>query len=379
MMFTEASAATVAEYRRRLADREERLAAANLSCDRLGNLRLLLAAFALALVIMPLFTRDGTPWWGLIGVAALFVFLGRAHDRAFHRRRRAAASCRYYREGLDRLEERWRTLTDDGADLKDEFRTAEDYADDLDLFGPASVFQLLNRTQTNGGRRVLAEWLMTPAGLEEATARQAAVQALAAEPDHREALVMAAAGDSAQVIRDEQLLSWAESAQPIPAEGALKALGIILPALLLTSIALYALFGFKLFLFIMIVGQGLVFTFTRGLIGPRADTLSGPERELARYAELIDTIERTPFAAPRLTEVQSRLRTEGRTAAAQIRGLERLVELLDARLNFFFAVSLSPMLLWELNLVLRTEQWRRSVGPHLRQWLRATGEVEALA
>ncbi len=373
------SAAVEAEYRRRLADREARLADARRAADRLGNLRLLLAAIALGLVLMPMFTRDGTPWWGLIPVAAAFIALGRAMDRVFDRRRRATASVAYYREGLDRFEEKWRQLPDDGADLKAGLRSSEDYADDLDLFGPASVFQLLNRAKTAEGRRTMARWLMRPASVDEAVGRQAAIRELAGDPDAREALVTAAAGEEPGAVDDERLLRWAEAGAPIPAAEVLKVLGIGLPPVLISAIAVYAFTGHKVFLLVMIIVHGMVFIATRGLIGPRADVLSGPERVLARYARLIDTIEGASFKAERLRRIQADLQTDGRSAGRQIRGLERMVDLLDARLNFFFAVSLSPILLWELNLVLRTERWRTLVGPRLRGWLAGVGQTEALA
>ena len=374
-----ASTAVEAELNERLADREAQLSAARRAADRLGNIRLLIAAIALALLVMPLFTRDGTPWWGLIPVGVAFVALGVAQDRVFERRRRAAASVLYYRQSLDRIEEKWRKLPDNGADLKDTLRTPEDYADDLDLFGPASVFQLVSRARTADGRRTVARWFMDAASTEEAIARQAAVKELAADPDAREALVTAAFGEDEQMVSDARLLAWAEGGAPIPAANLLSAVGIILPALLIASMAAYALFDFKLFLLVMVVLQGAVFILTRGIIAPRADVLSGPERVLVRYARLIETVEGAPYKAERLTRIQGALKTEGQPAAARIRGLERLVNLLDARLNFFFAVSLSPILLWELNLILRTERWRSVVGPHLRTWLQALGEAEALA
>jgi DNA mismatch repair ATPase MutS len=55
------------------------------------------------------------------------------------------------------------------------------------------------------------------------------------------------------------------------------------------------------------------------------------------------------------------------------------VNLLDARLNVFFAFTLGPALLWDLNLVLRAERFRLTTGQKLRAWIEAIGEVEALA
>ena len=379
MALREASTKVEAEYRRRFEARSQDHQAAQQSADRLGNLRLALAAVALVLVLLPMYTRDGTPWWGLIPVAAAFIWLGRAQDKVFDRRRRAAASQRYYKEGLDRFDEKWRALADDGANLKSGVRRAQDFVDDLDLFGPASLYQLLSRAQTDEGRRTVARWLAQPADVDEAKARQPAVRELAEKIDVREDLVMAAAGEASAAVRDEALLRWAEDGRPIAMAGLLRGLGFVLPVLLLTSIAAYQLFDLKSFLLVMILVQGTVFILTRSIVGTRADVLSGPERVLARYARLIETIEDASFEAERLKRVQTDLRTEGRPAAERIRGLERLVDLLDARLNFFFAISLSPMLLWELNLVLRTEQWRAVVGPQLRGWLRSIGEVEALA
>ena len=50
------------------------------------------------------------------------------------------------------------------------------YARDLDLFGPASLFELLNTTRTEIGEVTLADWLRAPAPLGEVRARQTAVE-----------------------------------------------------------------------------------------------------------------------------------------------------------------------------------------------------------
>ena len=63
----------------------------------------------------------------------------------------------------------------DGAEL---VPAEHPYANDLDLFGPSSLFQLLCATQTRSGANTLAKWLCETAPLDEIRARQEAVEEL---------------------------------------------------------------------------------------------------------------------------------------------------------------------------------------------------------
>jgi DNA mismatch repair ATPase MutS len=103
---------------------------------------------------------------------------------------------------------------------------------------------------------------------------------------------------------------------------------------------------------------------------------------LSRYASMISAVEKFQIAAPMLVELKSRLvdtRAGAPAASEQIKSLHSLVNLLDARLNVFFALSFGPLLMWDLNLVLRAERFRTETGPKLRGWLEALAELEALA
>jgi hypothetical protein len=378
----EAAASPKAEISDRLASARAARDAAEASADRLGNVRLALALVALVLVLLPLVTRSGTPWWGLVPVILLFAVLGRAQDRAQERRRGAGASVAYFEGAMARLEERWRELPDDGADVGARWRGTLHYADDLDLFGPASLFQLLSRAVTAGGRRRLATWLAEPAPPPEVEDRRAAVSALAADIELRRQIFAAAAVDEGgTTLEDAALLAWAESGAPLPARRWLRPLGVVLPVLLLAS----AVWGFLLggpretFYVLALAQVGTLFV-TRRFTGPRADVLSGPERVLRRYARLIEVLESVPAGrAPRLDALRGALEAGGAPASARLARLERLVEMLDARRNMFFAVTFGPALLWELNVVLRAEDWRDQTGPQLRGWLDALAELEALA
>lgn len=355
--------------------------AADLASDRLGNVRLALALLGLAMLLAPLVTRDGTPWWGLIPLAVVFIGLGKWHDTLVERRRVAAAGLAYVEGCKARLDERWRKLPDDGADLAQRFGR-DGLAGDLDLFGPASLFQLLSRAVTSEGRRILARWMVEPAPASEIRARQAAVSALAKNFDLRRSCYAAAASDEAgQSLADEALLGWAKGGAPIPARGLLSVLGVVQPALLAAAaVWTWGFDGPSGPLYALAAGQLVTAFVTRGITAPRAALISGPERVLARYARLIEIAEALPAnEAERLDELRATLASSGKPASEELRGLERLVEMLDARLNMFFALTLGPALLWEMNVVLRAEKWRERVGPRLEGWLRVLGELEALA
>lgn len=371
----------------RLVERKAALAAADRTADNLGNVRLALAGLTLLLVVLPLFTRDGWPWLALLPVGAVFVFLGIRHDRAAARQRRSRAAVRYYEQAIDRLEERWRSLPDDGAELGRELSGRAMFAEDLDLFGPASLFQLLSRATTAFGRRTLARWLVHPASRAELERRQVAVLELARRPELSEELVTSAAGEDASTLGDARLLAWAEQSPPIPGEKVLRILAIAQPVVLLAA-ALYTYFGgMKIVLVVAVVLHLVTLFATRGITSQRAEVLSGPDRALSRYASMIQAVEGFSVESPLLRELAGRLAggpasssgAPTRSASAQIRALHSIVELLDARLNMFFALSIGPATLWDLNLVLRAERFRVETGPHLRGWLEALGELEALS
>lgn len=366
-------------YRERLAARRAELAVVSAHADRLGNVRLGLAVVAAVMVFLPLFIRHGGPWWGLVPVALGFVVLGVYQDRAFTRRRAAMAAARYYEEGLMRLEEQWRDLADDGAELADVYDEQTHYAADLDLFGPASLFQLVNRTSTAEGRRTLGRYIGEMASFEEARLRQGAVIELAADLDSRERYVTAAAGEQESRVEDEALLAWAENSDTMKHQKVLGVLGIAQPILLAATYLFYLFTANGWPLAIAIILQIATIFATRKEVEARAQVISGPERFLTRYARLIGAIEATSHASPRMAVLIERLSAEGVPASKQILGLEKIVNRLDARLNVFFALTFGPALLWDLNHVLRAERWRRTAGPRLRSWLEAIGEVEALA
>ncbi|MCB9655467.1 MAG: hypothetical protein H6729_15205 [Deltaproteobacteria bacterium] len=368
-----------AVYRRRQTERQDALNLAEREGERLGNARLGLAVLALVLILLPLFVKTGEAWWGLLPVVALFIGLGKVQDRVFDRKRRLEGALGFYRDGLARFEERWRELPDDGEDLGERHRADVHYVDDLDLFGSASVYQLFSRATTSLGRRTLGRWLVTAERSDEVSARQAAVLELMPLLDFREALVTASAGESGAHLDDERLLHWAEASAVIPFAPGLRFLGIFQPAVLLISGGFFLFGGHPAPLVIAAIAQGLTLILTRNISGERADVLSGPERVLNRYAQMIATVEGQSFTSRRLIELRDRLVSNGHSASKRIRALHWLVDLLDARLNMFFALTIGPALLWNLNLVLRAEDWRRRAGPQLRRWLEVLAEFEALS
>ena len=373
-----APASIRAEYERRLALRRASEAAARRRAARISNARLAVFAAGIALAWLAFAAHRLSAHW-LWAAGLLFLALVLWHDRVLRRQAAAGRAVRWYEDGLARIDARFAGRGAAGERFRDPHHP---YAEDLDLFGRGSLFELLCRARTAAGEETLAAWLLAPATPESVRARQAAVAQLAARHDLREEL--AGLGDEvAPGLHAEALARWGEAA-PAPPSAALRAAASALAALSAAAFGAFLL-GAPIVPWLAALAAELVFAAAvRGRVRRTLRSIDEPVRDLGLLARLLAVIERERFAAPRLVALQEALapgRDRGdpaRRASREIARLERLAQLLDARRNQLFA-PLGAALLFTTQVCFAIEAWRARFGPALRGWIGAVGEFEALA
>jgi hypothetical protein len=304
-----------------------------------------------------------------LGFAALVV----AHDRVLRREERASRIRRFFEEGIARLENRWAGRGDSGDRYRD---PNHPYAEDLDVFGKGSLFELLATTRTATGSDRLASWLLEPAESEAIRRRQAAVLELRPRLDLR--LRMALAGDeSSSAIQQEALEAWA-SAPAVALPRSIFFLALAATSLSATGIGLwiFTASGPAPFLVALIL-QSILALALRSRVGPVLAAAETPVQSLARTASLLGCIESERFDAPLLAELGAELETTGRPPSGELEALHRLVDRRDARANQFF-MPIAALLMWGTHVALALENWRAQCGPRLPIWVKVAGEIEAL-
>jgi len=108
-------------------------------------------------------TRHTPPLeWALVPFL-FFLLLMFRHEVIVQERDRVRRTAAYARRGLARLEDKWAGTGNTGERFRNESHV---YADDLDLFGKGSLFELLCTAETPSGQETLAGWLLAPARLD---------------------------------------------------------------------------------------------------------------------------------------------------------------------------------------------------------------------
>ena len=393
------------EYRARQAARRATLDALTAADARLSYARL--ATFALGVLLVLLAWNDVVSMWWLFAPVAAFVWLLRRHAQVLRARTLALRGVAFYDRGLARLEDRWVGTGEPGTRFLDE---AHVYANDLDLFGRGSLFDLLSLARTRNGEAMLARWLMRPAAPAEIRARQAAVEELSLALDLREQLALSGA-DVRTSVDTGRLLEWAESAVPSRAAFRLTVWGFAAATLL--AILYLALTSVWWPLLVVLAGQPFLHRGFRhdmntmlsasdpGLAADFvADTLTNRALELDIIAELLAHLERPRFDADRLIALRGRLHADGVPASRAIRRLHSLSELYDSQKNtaaipilvflagaytgqdwlLEVALSVAALLLLARPLIaLAVGRWRSRFGARVRDWVETVAEFEALS
>jgi hypothetical protein len=358
-----------AEYERRLARWRERIAALDRINLHISNGRLVLGVAGAVLLWMAFVRATVSPWWPVAAWLA-FAVVAVVHATRLRLYDRAKDAERLYLRGLNRLAGQWAGTGRDGA----AFLEGHPYAPDLDLFGPASLFELLNTTRTHTGEATLAEWLRGPAAIDEVRARHGAVDELRPLLDFREDVAVLAS--ESPIGRTDLLLAWAAAA-PAHCPAALRP---ALFAFALVTVALaIAVFDERIgseWLFGWVVVEAAIAAIWRRQTHRVLHAIDTPEHDLALLSGLLARIESERFQSPRLTRLQQSLMTDGVAPSKRIAQLRTLVSWVDSTHNLLFG-PIAYVLLLRPQLAVAIDRWHRAYGPAVEAWLRAAGEVEA--
>lgn len=344
----------------------------------LGTARLFAALTALVLVGGALLAGWGSgAALSALGVAAAFFALVAWHARMHKAADRLTAAARYHRIAIDRLDGRFGDSPSTGARFID---SEHPYADDLDIFGPRSLFQLLDFTHTQAGEARLASWLSSPSSLADIRERQEAVRELSKMRDFRERLATEGLLLSTERPDTEPLLEWVEAPQTRLFAKAFTPLLWLLPSLVL-GLFLFARLGFlgESPWIISAIAVGMLGLSRLPQIEPIASAVSSKERSLDGYRALLECIESETFEASRLRSLRDSLGQAESSASREIARLSTIVGFFEARRNEVFRFFIGPALLWDWHCVSALERWRARNSERVRGFLDALGELEALA
>ncbi|MGB4843913.1 MAG: hypothetical protein WBP16_05565 [Ferruginibacter sp.] len=253
------------------------------------------------------------------------------------------------------------------------------YANDLDIFGHASLYQYINRTSSEMGSNSLAGCLLQPANTDNIIQRQEAIKELKGLHEWRQKLQAFGAVKKVQIATQTRLQKWfAEDNQFINKKIWLL-LRYLLPVFIITVIILNisdVLSNYVRNYCLLIAG--LVAFYISKRVTPIHQQVSKITDELDVLTESIKLIENTTFTTPLLQQLQSGYTKQNGIASEKLSGLKKILERLDLRYNFVVFIPLNILLQWDLQQAIALEKWKKKNHTQVIEWFTALGEFEAL-
>jgi hypothetical protein len=254
------------------------------------------------------------------------------------------------------------------------------YAEDLDIFGKASLYQYVNRAASEQGKQLLSQWMKTAADASMIVSRQKAVQELSHMTPWRQEFQAHGAGSAIKISTGEIIRKWISEESRFIGKPLWMMARFIIPglALLWLGMFLFEMVSLPAFLFgltIFIIGAFWI----SSLVYPAYRELNRISPELETLAMGIGSVETASWKDPLLKSIQERCYHGSAKASVRIHRLRGILDRFDYRMNPLVYVPLNTFFLWDLQLVLQLERWKQDNRQDSGHWFEALAEMEALS
>jgi DNA mismatch repair ATPase MutS len=330
------------------------------------------------LISLYLFTKNQDSISFISGISSIFVFifLINFHNRIGNKKNLLNALLNVNKNESDFLE-RKHIAFEDGREFSPDNHP---YAYDIDILGPNSLFQNLNRCGTYPGKAKLAESLLNPLSADEIKQQQEAVAELAPMFDFRQKMLALSEMQKDSKSLYDKLLEWTKLKNP-SFSVILRILSFALPALF-WALLVYYIFSKNSFIpnaltYVFLINLAIIYSQLKKIQYQlvQADYV---KKVLRQYAQVLAEIEKSTFKSKKLIELQGRIKDEKFSSGKELAKLASIFDSLEAIQNLLGAVIFNGLFLYHLHVFHALLQWKKVNAQKLKEWLNVIAEFETL-
>ncbi|GAA4209743.1 MutS family DNA mismatch repair protein [Pedobacter jeongneungensis] len=252
------------------------------------------------------------------------------------------------------------------------------YAADLDIFGHASLFALVNRCSTKSGNNILAKNLGEKSTRDKMLQRQEAVKEIIEKIDETYSFRANLHGyDPDKIEQIKMQLKYQLGAQLEFVAGKFLRIYVKLVPYLSIALVLAGLFVSSVFWKVLIL-LCIIHIGWNVLLGAKINkvfySFGGSSNLLNGYASAILWTENQNWKSPyTLNLLDSKI-----PVSKEIKSLSKIIENFDARLNIIVGGILNAILLWDLRCCVNLDKWYKSSSNDVVTALHHLGDFEEL-
>jgi hypothetical protein len=251
------------------------------------------------------------------------------------------------------------------------------YAADMDLFGPNSIYQYLNRCTSEQAKKLLAQCLLAPSAKSKIIQRQEAAIELKAHLHWRQQLQFKGITNPVSFDVERKLIAWSNSPTPYH-QGYWKIIATVFPIITMGTLAAFI---FGLIPFATLSSLLFIFYLASIFISRKIEAtyteLSTIEKEVGTISHQLQHFETLNCKSSLLTSLQQELQGNGQ-AYQSILNLKGIINRFDFKLNAIANLILNTFLLWDLKQVLHLNKWKASHAKSINSWFTTIAKIELI-
>ncbi len=263
----------------------------------------------------------------------------------------------------------------------DEFRPEHhEYANDLDIFGRASLFQYINRCNSEQAKKMFSNWLLRPASHRTISERQEAVKELAPKLEWRQQLQSYGIAHSINISTETKIEEWLKEDLKFISKPHWKWLRFVLPAVSFTLLAFHltGALASNAFYPLIILMLGISLGISK-LVMPEYAKLNKVAPQLETLSDSVAWIEKEDLKSKLLAALKGKYIDRTARSSQTIKQLKKILDRTDIRLNPFVFIPLNAFIFWDLQQVLVLETWKKENKQHIGDWFHSLAEIESIS
>ena len=363
-------------YQNNLLDLGKQLSILKTKRTGIGWLRLLIVAFAALIVYLVWHTEI----WIILAVAAAaitaFLYVVSIDTDVKTAIANVERLIAINKEEIDILEDNY-LHREDGKLFEPEHHV---YAQDLDIFGTASVYQYISRCTAEQSKQLLAKHLLNPQTKEQIIQTQNAVKELKGKLQWRQQFQSFGIENAVTINTENRIINWLK--QPAAfTQTYWRWLSIFFPLLTLGCTILYATDVINSAIYSLIVFACFLLAFSLSKkIHITYALLSRTVTEIDTLYQQLDHFEKENFTSDFISTIKKSIQSnDAHKASAEIYVLKNILNRFDVRLNVFAFFFLNTFLLWDLWQMLALNKWKNINRQAVPFWFKAIAETEVIS